>query len=501
MLSIFPAGFVSPFSHRKNPMKHSRRTFLKKSAALAGIASTFAISGTRASGQIIGASDRLRVGVVGINGRGQSHISEFGSMPNVQVAYLVDVDSRLLGPMAEKVEKDRGYKPNTVQDLRTALEDKDLDAISIATCNHTHSLFTIWGVQHGKDVYVEKPCSHNVFEGRKCVEAAEKYKRIVQHGTQSRLSTARLRMVEAAKSGKYGTVKIVKGYCCKPRWTIGYKPIETPPDTLAWDIWLGPAPMQPFHRNLVHYNWHWFWDTGNGDAGNQGVHEYDLCRWMTGKTLPNSVLSFGARYVDEPEKGFKDQGETPNQMLTVHDYGDVKILFETRGLVKKDTPWPDIVDVELYTDQGLIKGDSFTPYGSDKSVKLDVAVESFSEDVFKNFVAAVRTRDRSKLRADITEAHPSCALFHIGNASYRLGETASVANIKAAFGDDPVIAKAVNDVIKNTTDALPGLKDPQFTLGPKLAFNPQTEKFVNNPAADKLITREYRAPYTVPEIV
>ena len=480
-------------------MKQSRRTFLKKSMTIAGLASTFTISGTCASGQILGANDRLRVGVVGINGRGQSHISAFASMPNVEVACLIDVDSKLLGPRADQIEKDHGYKPNAVQDIRKALEDKELNAISIATCNHTHSLFTIWSAQAGKDVYVEKPCSHNVFEGRKCVEAAGKYRRIVQHGTQSRLSMSRLRMVEAAKSGKYGTLKIAKGYCCKPRWTIGFKPIETPPETLAWDIWLGPAPVQPFHRNLVHYNWHWFWDFGNGDAGNQGVHEYDLCRWMTGKTLPKTVLSFGARYVDEPEKGFKDQGETPNQMLTVHDYGDVKILFETRGLVKQNTPWPEIVDVELYTDQGVIRGDSFTPYGSDEKVKLDITVENPGGDPFKNFVEAVRAGNRGLLHADIVEGHYSAALFHIGNASWRLGETASVDNIKTAFGDDPVIAKAVNDVVKNTTDVLPGLTDPQFTLGPKLTFDADREKFVDNSAADKLLTREYRSPYIVSE--
>jgi len=477
-------------------MKQSRRTFLKKSAVLAGLASTFAISGTRASGQILGANDRLRIGVVGINGRGKSHISEFGKTPNVEVAYLIDVDSKLFPNLAAQVENAHGYKPNTVQDIRKALEDKELNAISIATCNHTHSLYTIWSVQAGKDVYVEKPCSHNVFEGRKCVEAADKYKRIVQHGTQSRLSEGRRRMVAAIQSGKYGTLKIAKGYCCKPRWTIDFKSVETPPETLDWDLWLGPAPMQPFHRNLVHYNWHWFWDTGNADAGNQGVHEYDLCRWMAGKTLPNSVLSFGARYVNEPEKGFKDQGETPNQMLTVHDYGDVKILFETRGLVKSET-----VDVVLYTDRGVIQGDSFTPYDSGEKVKLDIEVEKIDGNPFRNFVEAVRAGDRGKLRADISEGHPSAALCHLGNISYRLGETASVDSIKAAFGDDPVIANAVNDVMQNTTDALPGLTDPQYTLGPKLAFNPQTETFVSNTAADKLLTREYRAPYIVPENV
>ena len=479
-------------------MKQSRRTFIKKSVALAGLASTFAISGTKASGQVVGANERLRIGVVGINGRGGSHISAFGAMPNVEIAYLVDVDSRLLAPKAAQVEKDRDYKPKTEQDLRKALDDKNLNAITIASTNHWHSLQTIWGIQAGKDVYVEKPCSHNIFEGRKCVEAAEKYKRIVQHGTQSRLSMARARMVEAVKSGKYGKLKIARGYCCKPRWTIGYKPVETPPDTLAWDIWLGPAPMQPFHRNLVHYNWHWFWDTGNADAGNQGVHEYDMCRWMAGKTLPKNVISFGARYVDEPERGFKDQGETPNQMLTVHDYGDVKILFETRGLVKSNTPWQQVVDVVLYTDQGVIQGDSFTPYNSTEKVKLDVQVQNPGGDAFKNFVDAVRARDRGMLHADIREGHLSAALCHLGNISYRLGATASVSNIKTAFGDDPIIAKAVDDVMKNTTDALPGLTNPQWTLGPNLAFDPDREKFVNNPAADKLLTREYRAPYVVP---
>jgi len=477
-------------------MNSSRRTFIKKSVALAGLASTFALSGTKASGQVVGANERLRIGVVGINGRGQSHISSFASLPNVEVSYLVDVDSRLLAPAAEKILNERDYKPKVEQDLRKALEDKDLDAISIASTNHWHALQTIWAIQAGKDVYVEKPCSHNVFEGRKCVEAAEKYKRIVQHGTQSRLSQARLRMVEAVKSGKYGTLKIAKGYCSKPRWTIGYRPIETPPDTLAWDIWLGPAPMQPFHRNLVHYNWHWFWDFGNADAGNQGVHEYDLCRWMTGKTLPKNVLSFGARYVNEPERGFRDQGETPNQMLTVHDYGDVKILFETRGLVRSET-----VDVVLYTDQGVIQGDSFTPNGSSEKVRLDVQVPNPGGNPFRNFVDAVRARDRSMLHADILEGHLSSSLFQLGNISYRLGETASVANVKTAFGDDPVIAKAVEDVMKNTTDALPGLANPQWTLGPNLEFDPEREKFVNNAAADKLLTREYRAPYIVPENV
>jgi predicted dehydrogenase len=482
-------------------MSITRRTFVQKSIATIGLASTFAISGSRASGQVLGANDRIRIGVVGINGRGNSHIREFGQMPNVEVAYLIDVDSRIHANRSAAVEKDFGYKPTCVQDIRKALEDKELNAVSIATCNHTHSLLTIWAAQAGKDVYVEKPCSHNVFEGRKCVEASSKYKVLIKHGTQQRSSSNRSLMLAALNSGKYGKLKIAKGYCCKPRWTIGFKPEEPPPATLAWDLWLGPAPDQPYHRNLVHYNWHWFWDTGNGDIGNQGVHEVDLCRWMVQKTLPKSIVSFGARYVNEPNKGFKDQGETPNQMLALYDFGDSMMLFETRGLVNNNSEWKPIVEVELYTDKGVIVGTDFTPYDSKESVKIEAEHVRLTDNPFRNFIDCVRSRDRSKLEADILEGHYSAALCHLGNISYRLGQTASVSSVKQAFSDDPIVQKAVGDVIKNTTDVLPGLTDPQWTLGPKLSFEPATEKFVGNSSADKLLTRDYRAPYVVPENV
>jgi len=494
-------------------MSITRRTFVKKSIATIGLASTFAISGSRATGQVLGANDRIRIGVVGANGRGNSHIQEFGKMPNVEVAYLIDVDSQVHARRAAEVEKNFGYKPTCVQDIRKALEDKNLHAVSIATCNHTHSLYTIWAAQAGKDVYVEKPCSHNVFEGRQCVAAADKYKVIIQHGSQQRASVSRALHVAALNSGKYGKLKVAKGYCCKPRWSIGFKPKATPPETLAWDLWLGPAPMQPFHGNLVHYNWHWFWDTGNGDLGNQGVHEMDICRWMIQKTLPNSVVTFGARYVDEPEKGFKDQGETPNQTLSLYDYGDVQLLFETRGLVRNGTAWEPTVDVELYTDKGVIRttvrytktgtinAADFTPYDSKESVKVEADIDEPSDILFKNFIDCVRGRDRNKLKADIVEGHHSSALCHLGNISYRLGATASADSIRKAFGDDPIVQKAVGNVLKNTTDALPGLKDPQWTLGPKLTFDPKAEKFIGNAAADKLLTHDYRAPYVVPENV
>ena len=192
---------------------------------------------------------------------------------------LIDIDTTQFANRKKQIKDKTGKDPAVYQDIRDALADDNIDAISIATCNHTHSLYTIWACQAGKDVYVEKPISHNVFEGRKCVEAARKYKCMVQHGTQQRSDQSRANEIAAVKSGKYGKLLVSKGYCCKPRWSIGFKPVQDPPSHINFDIWLGPAPMQPYHGNLVHYNWHWFWDFGSGDTGNQGVHEMDVARW------------------------------------------------------------------------------------------------------------------------------------------------------------------------------------------------------------------------------
>ena len=276
--------------------RHNRRDFLKRSAA-AGFAATFAVSGAKASGKILGANDRVRIAVVGINSRGQGHIHNYCRMKNVEVAYLVDPDSRLF-PMRSRWVKDHaGNTPNCVQDLREALEDNSLDAISIASPNHWHSLQAIWACQAGKDVYVEKPCSHNIFEGRKLVEAARKYNRIVQQGSQSRSDPDWIATIEAVRGGEYGKLLIAYGYASKPRRSIGFKLPKTPPKEVDFNLWLGPAPQQPYHENLVHYNWHWFWDFGNGEIGNQGVHQMDIARWaMPEGAVPRSVISLGGRY-------------------------------------------------------------------------------------------------------------------------------------------------------------------------------------------------------------
>ncbi len=289
--------------------RQTRRAFLKASAAGAA-AATFVISGTKASGRVIGANDRIRLGVAGIHGRGGSHIDAFAKMEDVDVTYLIDPDSRLFESRTKMVQDRGGTTPKCVQDIRIALEDKQLDAVSVATCNHWHSLITFWACEAGKDVYVEKPCSHNVFEGRQCVKMARKNGCIVQHGTQSRGSSSWAKQVAAIASGKYGKLLVSKAYASKPRWSIGFKDPKDPPPELDFDLWLGPAPKQPYHENIVHYNWHWFWDFGNGEIGNQGVHQMDIARWaIPGGTLPKSVISMGRRWVDAED--FRDQGRRP----------------------------------------------------------------------------------------------------------------------------------------------------------------------------------------------
>ncbi len=490
-------------------MSHqTRRTFLKRAAvATAGISTGLTIAGTKASGRVLGANDTIRMGVAGIHGRGQGHINAFAGMDRVQVTHLIDPDSRLFESRSELVKKAGGNTPKCFQDIRKALEDKDLDAISVATTNHWHSLITIWSCQAGKDVYVEKPCSHNVFEGRKCVEAARKYNRIVQHGTQSRSSKGVTKQVAAVKSGKYGKLLVSKGYCCKPRWSIGFKQTEEPPEELDFNLWLGPAPDQPYHRNLVHYNWHWFWDFGNGDMGNQGVHQMDIARWaIPDATLPKSVVSMGGRWVNTDD--FKDQGQTPNMELCVFDYGETLLVFETRGLVVKKGPkgtkvFPAKVADELYLEEGNIIGGKFYPKGSDKAEELaDVEYHVHPGGIFGNFINCVRSRKQDELNAEILEGHLSSALCHLGNISYRLGRQVPFSQEPDGFGDNQQVQESLTMIKENLTGALGvDLAEATYQLGPKLQFDAETEKFINNPEADKLLTSPYRQPFVVPENV
>ena len=347
----------------------SRRGFLGTAAAAGATFPLFTIAGTKASGRVLGANDAIRVGVAGIHGQGNAHIDQYLGLKNVQVTYLIDPDRSLFESRGKKIRDQGGNEPTCVQDVRKALDDKNLDAISIAAPNHWHSLLAIWSMQAGKDVYVEKPMSHVVSEGRRCMEAARKYGRMLQHGTQQRSDARRASEIAAVQSGKYGKLLVSKGYCCKPRWSIGHKEITRPPAELDFNLWLGPAAEQPYHGNLVHYNWHWFWDFGNGDIGNQGIHEMDVARWaIPGATLPTKVWSLGGRFAEG------DQGQTPNMQMAVMEFGDVLLVFEVRGLVdkpkEKDFPFKFKVLNEYYTTEGRIENGQFYPRSGGKPEPL-----------------------------------------------------------------------------------------------------------------------------------
>ncbi|MEK6261785.1 MAG: Gfo/Idh/MocA family oxidoreductase [Planctomycetota bacterium] len=479
-------------------MKKTRRRFLKES--LAAMA-TITIAGTKASGRVLGSNETIRVGVAGIHGQGNAHIDQYLGLEGCQVTHLIDPDSSLFESRGKKIQEKWGATPKCLQDIREALDDKNLDAISIATPNHWHSLITIWACQAGKDVYVEKPLCHNIVEGRRCVEAARKYKRIVQHGTQQRSSSGRANEIAAVQSGKYGKLLVSKGYCCKPRWSIGHKAPAKPRADLDFNLWLGPAAEQPHHGNLVHYNWHWFWDFGNGDIGNQGIHELDVARWaIQGATLPDKVWSLGGRFAEG------DQGQTPNMQMAVFEYGETLLVFEVRGLVDKptDSPFKLKVGNEYYTTEGMIANNKFIPKDGSAPQNLDqFGAKVTPGGAWGSFLHAVRSRNVSDCNADVELGHHSCALIHAANASYRLGQSVPFDAKSAKLGDNRAVVETFENITRNLQGVGLKLEDASYQLGRTLTLDSQTERFIGDGAeqANAFLTRKYRAPFVVPEQV
>lgn len=484
----------------------SRRSFLKTSLlTTAGLALP-----ARLWAQAPGANGDIRVAVVGFGGRGGSHISEFSKIPGVRVVALCDADQHILDSGVKKFA-DKGAPVRAYQDFRKLLEDKDVDVISSATPNHWHSLNVVWACQAGKDVYIEKPVSHNVWEGRKAFEASRKYNRIVQAGTQSRSSGALREALAWIKAGNLGKIKIARGLCYKRRASIGKVAAPTPiPDYIDYDLWCGPAAKLPLMRERLHYDWHWVWNTGNGDIGNQGIHQMDICRWALGKdTLSSRIVSVGGRF------SYVDDGETPNTQFAIHDYGDALLIFEVRGLPSRPIG-PDEKDakgnkpreiMDSYRGQsvghiiecegGYLSG--LTAYDKDGQV-----IKKFNEkgdDHFSNFIKAVRSRKREDQNADILEGHLSSALCHTGNISHRLGQQASQGEIHEIHKNNPAaletLARMEEHLAKNNVD----LKLTKATMGVFLQMDPKTERFVGNDKANELLTRPYRAPFIVPEKV
>lgn len=478
--------------------KQSRREFLENSMFAAATAA-LATSATQASFAQEGSSspnEVLNVAVVGVNGRGMSHVGGFGKRKDCRIAAIVDVDEVVGNQKAEGIEKQFGYKPKVYIDMRKAYDDKSIDIASIATPNHWHALAAIWAIQAGKDVYVEKPVSHNVTEGRRLVEAARKYKKMVQCGTQSRSNPGMREAIDYIKSGKIGEVKLARGLCYKPRPSIGPKGNYDVPASVNYDMWAGPAPMDTLTRPKFHYDWHWQWAFGNGDLGNQGIHQMDIARWGLGEMdLGDTVQSYGGRF------GYEDAGETANTQVCIHQFRSGKrLVFEVRGL-KTDAFKDAKVGVIFEGSEGYMVSPSYNGgmvFDKDGR-KLETFQNGGDDHHFANFVKAVRSRNYEDLNGEILEGHLSSALCHVGNISYRLGKSMSASEIGGALKDDAEASSTLDRFLQHLTDNKVDPATTKITLGPKLTLaGEETFRGPMAEEANKHLTREYRAPYIVP---
>jgi predicted dehydrogenase len=482
----------------------TRREFLEQTlfaataTATAGVMSRRALGGPEEQGATSSSpGEKLRIAVCGVRGRGQSHISEFKRRPDCEIVAIVDPDVAIGHTQGvEKIEKETGRSPLFYEDLRKAVEDPNIDVVSIATPNHWHALAAIWAIQNGKDVYCEKPVSHNVSEGRRIVQAARRHGRIVQAGTQCRSNPANIEAIQFVRSGGIGTVKLARGLCYKQRGAIGPKGKYDVPASVDYDLWCGPAPLAELTRPKLHYDWHWVWDTGNGDLGNQGIHQMDLCRWGLGVDgLGVGVLSYGGRL------GYTDAGETANTQVSIHDFGDKTLVFEVRGL-ETDDYYGAGVGVIFHGSEGYVV---MTRYDRGAAFDLDGnMIKTFTggEDKlhYDNFIAAVRSRKVEDLNADILEGHLSSALCHLGNISYRLGEELlakeAVERLPSTDENRATFERVTHHLQANSVD----LESTKLRLGRQLAFDSENEEFTGPGAqeANPMLSREYRKGFEVP---
>ncbi len=456
-------------------MASTRRNFVTGAALGAGLAAA-----SRPASAQAGPSGTITVGVVGIRGRGRSHMREFARIPGVRVGYLCDVDERLFTEAVSEMEDLAGYRPQTETDIRRLLERDDLDAISIATPDHWHALMTIWGCQAGKDVYCEKPCSYTLWEGRKMVEAARKYGRIVQVGLQRRSSRRVRSVTQFVRDEGFGKAYRAKAVVYRGRISIGKVQESSVPDGVNWDLYLGPAPYRAFDLNRFHYGWHFFWDTSTSEVGNNGVHHLDVLRWGLDKRVhPVKIHCTGGQFVEESDS------EVPNVQVGTFEYAD-GALVEIEATTLYSPPFGGVrVGGFFFTEKGYIgsadnwtaaRGE-FTPRNrpdSPSGVSYRANNLSFPEIAyhpgpeipdldepeighFQNFIDCVRSRKREDLRCEIEEGHLSTSLCHLANISYKAGR--------------------------------------------KLEFDPESETFAGDDEANRLLTREYREPYVVPDQV
>lgn len=476
-----------------------RRTFLK--GVVAGAVPIVALNRPSRSGEVLGANDRLRVAICGLNGRGKTHMREFADLANVEIVYVVDPDQEVLERALASLQENPNVKNKVrgIPDVRTALDDKEIDAISVATPNHWHSLMTIWAAQAGKHCYVEKPASHDIREGRVAVEAWKKYGTVIQHGTQRRSSPETAGLHDAIRAGKFGKLLISYGYCCKPREGIGFKKISNPPPNLNWDLWRGPAEIEGYHANFVHYNWHWFWKTGNGDMNNQGTHQLDVAMWALDPELdhPVRVMALGGRF------SWKDQGETPNSMFAIAEYANGQSVFFNVRNVNYEGYERQVENEYYFEDGGKIVRGKYYPAGSKKGEEVKVEPGAVTPGgAFGSFVTACREGRPEMSNADMAVAHQSCVLGHLMNDSYRLGKKVPFNAQAGRFGDDRA---AYDHFMKLHAIMRDGCGVPEdkahYVVGPWLEFDGNSEVFQGEFAdqANKLLKDENRKGFQVPD--
>lgn len=505
-------------------MTTSRRNFLKNTSALSALILAGGVH-TQTSRARSLLNSQMNAAIIGTGGRGNDHIAEMIKAENAQITHICEVDSGTAASKASTIADKQGSKPEIVPDIRKLLENKSIDVVTIASPNHWHALGGIWAMQAGKHAYIEKPVCYNVYEGTALIAAARKYNRMCQVGTQCRSSAACIDAVKFIQEGGIGDVKFARGLCYKRRASIGPIGDYPIPESVNFDLWSGPAQFSTpkVTRQRFHYDWHWQRLYGNGDFGNQGPHQTDVARWGLGiDTHPKAILTYGGRLGYQAERNdpqYVDGGDTANTEVSIFDYGDKCIVFETRGLSVDDSADIELnklfdstsgnkVGVVFYGTNGYVVQRQYDHcVAMDKEfnvIKEFHAEGSLNTAHFSNFLTACEKGDHKLLNADVREGHLSAGLSHLGNISYYLGEKNLVAvdQLKSALSsigslDDnsATVDRTVAHLKKNGVD----LDKYRLSLGPTLMFDPVKEVFTNNDEANQMLTRNYREGFVCPQ--
>ncbi len=488
-------------------MNQTRRNFLHRSLFAAG-AGTFC--SLPASARAAGANGDLRVAVIGCGGRGSGHVNACLGQKGVRVAAVCDADYKANERNAQRIEDKQGSKPKSYEDYRELVQDKDIDAVMIATPNHLHSLIAIAAAQNGKHVYVEKPVSHNIWEGRKLVEAAEKYGRegvVVQHGMQRRSDVGWREAVEWIKDEPLGKMTVSRGFCYKPRKSIGkVDGPQQPPPEVDYNLWSGPREMLPIMRQRFHYDWHWQRPWGNGDIGNQGPHQMDVARWLIGQEkCPPSVLSIGGRF------GYDDDADTANTQIAFFAYDPVPLIFEVRGLPERNLDWGKgmshykgaRVGNVLEFEGGYISESK--AYDNDGKTVKKFGITNGAGHL-ENWLAAIREGIKDGKHEHELSAHTghiSSALCHMANTSYYLGAEASKEECSAALGENAMNSEVFERFATHVENNGVDIAKVKPTLGPLLRFDPDAERFTGEGAAEanRWVKGDYREGFSIPDEV